>query len=704
MRRDDGCTCRTDDATEVARGHAAVLCSAAMTSPSAPSRDRYRLQPLAFARRIARAIVEVDWAPVSLVAALRCGACTLVLLVYAVDRDKVSALVPASIGILFVCLVDPLATEGTRVRMMAWFTVWAMLGAWAGGVVSESLVASLVVGVIVAVAAGYAGAAGPMAQMIGLLTLVLFAVFDGTPTAMHAAVVDALVLGAGAVAAGTVIALPGLRHRARGPRAAFARLARGLAHVHVLDPLSVGAALHAARERQFVELVDAERPAPANRQWFDALGQGAHRSRLAMLALAARVPDDTEARAATVRFLEATRRCWRLAAATITWAPRRGGLATARGELVEAHRALQGVDDPTLLRLAVEIVMGLDTITDALIGTWPLPAHADPAKTASARRWAATRRALGAHLRWEDPFARHAIRLGATFGAAILLAAVIGLPHPYWLPMTVAWIAKPTMGDTGVRVVARVAGTLVGILVSGLVVNGLHAGPWVLVVLSAASAVLAIAFVVANYAVAVVGITTFVFFVFTLAGENMESSLWSRMLATVLAGILVLIGALVWPTRAGVRVAASLGDYADALTGYADAALTNADGDAAAREDLHQSVLVARTQAIADLHAAQYEVGRSRIHPETASGVLESLHVATSQCLACELAGAQPEDRAAAPDVRVELVALRERLVTIDSGATAPREHPNALDHPVHRSVRRAHETLDADDAHRARS
>ncbi|MFM8303676.1 MAG: FUSC family protein [Actinomycetota bacterium] len=673
-----------------------------MTIPPSLPRERHGLQLRALVRRIARATVEVDWAPVSLVAALRCGVCTLVLLVYAVDHDKVGVLVPAVIGVLFVCLVDPLGPERTRIRVMAWFTVWAVLGAWAGGAVSESPAAYLVVGVVVAVLAGYAGAAGPVGQIVGLLTLVLFSVFAGTPTAMDAAVADALVLGAGAVGAALVIALPGLRRRARGPRTAFAQLARGLAHVRVLDPLSVGAALHATRERQFVELVAADRPAPQNREWFAALERGAHQARLAMLAMSARVPEDPDARATTVAFLDATRRCWRAAAATITWAPRRAGLVKARGDLEAARRGLEGADDPMRARLAAEIGAGLDTVTDALLGTWPRPARSERAPSAPARRWPATRHALAAHLRGNDPFARHAVRLGVTFGAAILLASVLDLSHPYWLPMTVAWIAKPTMGDTGVRVVARVAGTLVGVLVSGLVVGVIHAGPWVLVALSAASAVLAIAFVVANYAVAVVGITTFVFFVFTLAGENMESSLASRMLATVLAGVLVLAGALVWPTRGGVRVAASLGDYADALADYANAALT--DGDADSREDLHQTVLTTRTQAVADLHAAEFEVGRPRVHPETAAGILESLHVATSQCLACELAGAQPEDRRAAPDVRVELVALRERLVTIDAGSAAPREHPRALDHPVHRSVRRAHEVLDADDVHQTRS
>lgn len=681
-----------------------MLCSAAMSNPAAVHpRDRSGPAPLAFARRIVRAVVDIDWAPVSMIVALRCGACTLALLVYAVACDKVSLVVPAAIGVLFVCLVDPLGSEGTRVRVMLWFTVWGMLAAWAGGMVSESFGADLVVGMLIALLAGYAGAAGGVGQTIGMLSLVLFAVFAGTPTAMDMSWRDALVLGAGALAGGATIALPGILNRARGARAAFARLARGLASVHVLDPLSVGGATHAARERQFVELVGAERPDPVRREWFAVLEQGAHRSRQAMAALAAEVPDDESAiSAAAITVLEAARRHWRAAATTVTWARRRAGLERARRDLADARDALAALGDATLVRLTDELHEGLETIAEALLDPWPRGARADRPAPSRAHRWRATRTALGAHRGWHDPFLRHAVRLAATFGAAIVVAELIDLPHPYWLPMTVAWISKPTMGDTTVRVVARVAGTLVGVVLSGLIVEVLGVGQWGLVALGAASAVLALAFVAANYAVAVIGITTYVFAVFTLAGEDMASSLASRALATVLAGVLVLIGALVWPTRSGARVAASLGDYADALTTYADLALSGRAPDAG--EDVHETVLAARARAVADLHAAEFEVGPLRVHPETAAGVLESLHAATSQCLACELVGSGPTDRAAAPDVRVELVALRERLVALDAGTAAPREHPRALDHPVHRSVRRAHEAIDADGAHRARS
>ncbi len=661
---------------------------------------------MTYLRRLGRAVTDVDWAPVSLVAALRCGAMVTVLLAAGVAADEVAPLIAAAIGILFVCVVDPPGPEGRRIRTMAWFTVWTTLAALVGGLAADAFVVHLVVGVVVAALSGYGGAAGPTGQTIGMLSLVVFAIFSGTPVAMDAAVGDALLYGAGALVGGIVIALPGLAGRARGPRGAFTRLARGLGHARVLDPLSAGAAVHATREREFVEAVAADRPAPEVATWFDGLATAAHRARLGTLGLAVHAADATgTARTATVAFLEAAAACWRAAATTTAWPARRPALARARATLDAAATALDAATDPTAVRLAADVHGGLDAIAATLLGPWPVGARTGRPAATRAARWTETRRRLATHRALHDPLVRHAIRLAVVFGVAIALSEALDLPHPYWLPMTVAWISKPGQGDTTVRVAARVAGTIVGVLLSGLVVLGLDPGPWALVACIGLSAVLAISFLAANYAVAVTGITTFVFFLFTLAGEPVGSSLSSRLLATVLAGILVVVAALVWPTRTGTAVSATLGDYAGALHAYAGPVLTGADPDPTAIEAAHAGVLDARTRAVADLHAAEFEIGARRLHPETAHSVLEALHRATALCLATELAGAGPDDGVAAAAVRTELVDLQTRLTEVHAGHGVPtRTHPPAPDHAVHRAVRHAHAALDADAAHHART
>ena len=62
-----------------------------------------------------------------------------------------------------------------------------------------------------------------------------------------------------------------------------------------------------------------------------------------------------------------------------------------------------------------------------------------------------------------DPLLRHAIRIAVVFGVAMAIAQSLGIDHGYWLPMTVAWVSRPALGETTVKVTARVAGTLVGV-------------------------------------------------------------------------------------------------------------------------------------------------------------------------------------------------------------------------------------------------
>ena len=233
---------------------------------------------------------------------------------------------------------------------------------------------------------------------------------------------------------------------------------------------------------------------------------------------------------------------------------------------------------------------------------------------------------------------------------------------------------------------------------SGVIVSSLDPGQWALVALMGVSALVAVAFIPANYAIGIAGVTPFLFFLMVLDGEGAESSLLTRLVAALMAGLLVLLAAAVWPTRSGTKVDTSLGAYADALAKYAAVVLDHNDLDPEAQQRMHSELVVARTTATADLHAADFEVGRHRLHPETAHVVLESLHAATAYCLACELAGPGPDDRAAAPSVPSRLAELQQRLV---SDAAAPVPSPAiesaASDHPVHRSIRMAHEALDRD-------
>ena len=156
---------------------------------------------------------------------------------------------------------------------------------------------------------------------------------------------------------------------------------------------------------------------------------------------------------------------------------------------------------------------------------------------------------LKAHLNPADPFFRHAVRLSLAFGFGTVFAMLVNHPHSYWIPMTIAWVAKPDQQGTTTRVVARILGTMIGLVFVALAVDGVSANtPWVVLVVGLGSAV-ALAFIWANYAIAVAGVTTFVIALFELIGVPVNATLPIRLLDTVLAGIITVAASFIWRSK-----------------------------------------------------------------------------------------------------------------------------------------------------------
>ena len=149
----------------------------------------------------------------------------------------------------------------------------------------------------------------------------------------------------------------------------------------------------------------------------------------------------------------------------------------------------------------------------------------------------------------ENPFVRHAARLTVTIFVAMAISEAFTLPHDYWMPMTVAWVMKPDADGTVSRVLARLAGTVVGLLVIAAMFEGAGVrGVWMALTCSVATGVV-VAFIWANYAIAVAAITILFVGMFTFEGDPVGETLAVRFGCTVLAGGLVLAGSLLWRPR-----------------------------------------------------------------------------------------------------------------------------------------------------------
>mgnify|MGYP000606094144 CR=1 FL=1 len=157
-------------------------------------------------------------------------------------------------------------------------------------------------------------------------------------------------------------------------------------------------------------------------------------------------------------------------------------------------------------------------------------------------------RRLRSHLHLHDEFVRHGVRLAIVMVVATAIAHALRWPHEYWIPMTVAWVARPGRQLTLERTWHRVIGTIAGIVfVTALMLTDGNS-PYKLAVLAAAGATLTLIFVRGHYAIAVAGITIAVMSLFGIEGQSLDMNAPYRIWATLVAGVLLTLGTLIWPS------------------------------------------------------------------------------------------------------------------------------------------------------------
>lgn len=146
-----------------------------------------------------------------------------------------------------------------------------------------------------------------------------------------------------------------------------------------------------------------------------------------------------------------------------------------------------------------------------------------------------------------NDFVRHGVRLAIIMAIATFISDLTTYPHDYWLPMTVAWVTKPDRDGTSRRIVERIAGTIAGVLVTAFLVDGIHLEAVGIAISAGVGTALAVLFVQANYAIAVIGVTMLVVCLFTFDGDPVGQTLVLRIIMTLAAGVLSFLAFYMWP-------------------------------------------------------------------------------------------------------------------------------------------------------------
>lgn len=208
-------------------------------------------------------------------------------------------------------------------------------------------------------------------------------------------------------------------------------------------------------------------------------------------------------------------------------------------------------------------------------GTAPVPAAA-AAVIAEPDEPDARLATLRAVLSRDSLIFRYALRVAVVTSAAVALGELLDIKRGYWMTITVIVILQPYTGVTAQRAVQRVAGTVVGGLLTAAL-GALFHDPRAILVLTFVFAAACVALLPVNYAAFSMFLTpTFVLLAEASAGDWHLAG--TRVVNTLLGGALALAGSrLLWPSPEKIRLpglmAAALRanrDYLDRVVGLFD--------------------------------------------------------------------------------------------------------------------------------------
>ncbi|WNI31016.1 FUSC family protein [Streptomyces sp. ITFR-6] len=274
-----------------------------------------------------------------------------------------------------------------------------------------------------------------------------------------------------------------------------------------------------------------------------------------------------------------------------------------------------------------------------------------------------------------SPILRHAIRVSAVAAGGYLLGTALPYGHGYWAPMTAVMVMRPEFSRTYERSVARFGGTVVGVLVATLIVQGAHPGVGLSAVLAVVCALLMYLLMRTGYAVGQACVSAYVVFLLGMAGDDWSQTVLERLVLTFGGGLLAMISYAVYPAWETPRLRNRLGDWLKEDGRYA-ASVVDQYADPADRghDDVREALLRTRAARVAWQEAvatAQHEPVRHRGLSHAAAG--DTQHALSQLGRVAMLMEAHLPEGGATPVPEAGPLAEALRRAT-DQGAKAVRE------------------------------
>jgi uncharacterized membrane protein YccC len=284
---------------------------------------------------------------------------------------------------------------------------------------------------------------------------------------------------------------------------------------------------------------------------------------------------------------------------------------------------------------------------------------------------------LRANLTLRSAAFRHAIRLGVTLALATAIYRLIPLPveRGYWIPLTALLVLRPDFTTTFSRDVARLLGTMLGAVLTTLLVSVLAPSQVVLVILNAIVTYIAFSVLFANYAIFSAFITVEIVLLLAFVTPQPLIIAAYRAIDTAVGGILALLIYVLWPTWEHLQVLDNIANRLDALRHYLVAVMqAYANPNKYDEHTIHRLRMdsrLARSNAVASVERLLQEPVTHGIDTDLVQGLLGAADNIARSALALEAYLLDNPSRHALPEITTFSSKVDEALGLL---ATAIRE------------------------------
>jgi len=598
-----------------------------------------------------RSLIEIKPRDVPLRVALRNTAAVVLPLAIGIASGHVAAGLGIAAGALNTMFTDQPGPYRLRMQRMLLTALAAGLSAFAGSLLGGNAALLVLAALAWGVGGGLLVALGPDAARAGLTSMILLVITASqsrTPGESFAA--GALILGGGVLQMLFAIAAWPLQ-RYRPERHALAQVCRqlGASARHMQDSNQAPPVTQALLDVEGL-LHGTHRARGEIMQTFRVLAELVERVRRELLVigdLRSQLGDD-EANATLGRTLEYAARVLDALATALErgTAPLAGSAAMEGIEATVDALRLQwhaaGSPRPRALAIAVARAQGLAGQLRAMLrntnfagSRGELRAQLAEAHLPRALRPRSALATLRANIGLSSVAFRHALRCGVCVSLAVAVERLSGIEHGYWIPMTIAIVLKPDFAGTFQFGLLRVAGTLLGLVLTTALVHYAFGNAWEQLVLLALLCIGFRMLVTVHYGLGVMMLTGIVVILLAFDGIAPGETMLARGAATAIGSAVALLAYALWPTWEHRRVRPALAAMLDAYRRYSATLLAD---DLPARIAARGVARSTRTNAQASLDRLRGEPRPDRHLLAFAEGVFANANRFVRACMSLEAA------------------------------------------------------------------